>query len=139
MTILYIDDDPEDREFFQEALSEIHPSPVCITAKDGAEGLRLLNELVVLPDFIFADVNMPIMSGKQFLIEIKRTPAFNFIPVIIYSTTNYPAEAREYQRLGAHKVLVKPASMRSIVGLVRSVIQETEADPTPADHLITGG
>lgn len=139
MTLLYIDDDAEDREFFQEALKEIDPSVLCCMAKDGAEGLRVLNELVMLPDFIFVDVNMPVMGGKQFLIEVKRHDTFSLIPVIIYSTTNYPAELREYELLGAHRVLMKPASMKSIIQLVKSVIYETEPDRESADSILTGG
>lgn len=122
MTILYIDDDAEDREFFQDALYAINPTWTCSVAKDGAEGLRVLNELVLLPDYIFVDVNMPIMTGKQFLIEVRSRPEFSVVPVIVYTTTSYPAEVREYQRLGANKVLMKPASMVNIIELVKSVI-----------------
>ena len=29
--------------------------------------------MIVMPDYIFLDVNMPVMNGKQFLQEIKKT------------------------------------------------------------------
>src|SRR5690606_26078913 len=72
MTIFYIDDDDDDREFFIEAVRHINAEFLCYTAKDGRQALRELREMIVMPDFIFLDVNMPVMNGKQFLLEIKR-------------------------------------------------------------------
>lgn len=123
MTLLYIDDDPEDREFFSEAVSRIDPAIMCHTAKDGAQGLRDLDEMIVMPDFIFLDVNMPVMNGKQFLIEIKQRPRLRSIPVVIYSTTNHPAERGDFISLGAYRVLAKPSSLSTISDLIRSVLR----------------
>ena len=81
MTILYIDDDPDDREFFREAVHYMDPAIMCHTAEDGAKGLRDLDEMIIMPDFIFLDVNMPIMNGRQFLIEIKKRPR-HLLPLI---------------------------------------------------------
>lgn len=71
---MYIDDDAEDREFFKEAVKDIDPTLMCYMAQDGREGLNDLSEMIVMPDFIFVDVNMPIMNGRQFLIEILVKP-----------------------------------------------------------------
>lgn len=122
MTIFYIDDDADDREFFIEAVSQISTDLLCYTAKDGAHGLRELQEMIVMPDFIFVDVNMPVMNGKQFLLEIKKRPRFRSIPVVIYSTTTRPDEHAEYHEAGAFKVLAKPSSIKNISELIRSVI-----------------
>jgi len=40
------------------------------------------------PDIICLDINMPLMDGKQFLVEIKTHPTFKNISVIIYSTSS---------------------------------------------------
>jgi CheY-like chemotaxis protein len=124
MTIMYIDDDAEDREFFCEATKHIDNYLMCHMAKDGAEGLRDLREMMVMPDFIFVDVNMPIMNGRQFLVEIKKLPRLRSIPVIMYTTTSHSDEIREYLRLGAYKVLVKPNSLTKIEALVKSVLHD---------------
>lgn len=124
MTIMYIDDDAEDREFFKEAVKGIDPSLMCYMAQDGREGLNDLEEMIVMPDFIFVDVNMPIMNGRQFLIEIKKLPRLRSIPVLMYSTTSHSNEINEFLKLGAYKVLVKPNSLSKIEGLVRSVLND---------------
>ena len=81
MHILYIDDDLEDREIFREAISEIGPGYVCNVATDGSQGLQILQDFVVMPDFIFVDVNMPVMGGRQFLEKVKSTPTLRSIPI----------------------------------------------------------
>ena len=131
MTILYIDDDAEDREFFKEAVHELDPAILFHSAKDGVEGLRTLHDLVVMPDFIFVDINMPLMNGRQFLVEIKKQIRLRSIPVVMYSTTSDPRELKSYQELGAFKVLIKANSIAGIGRVIQSVIQD---EPIPADN-----
>lgn len=124
---MYIDDDLEDREIFREAIGQISPSYVCNVAADGNQGLKVLQDFVVMPDFIFVDVNMPVMNGKQFLEKVKNTPVLRSIPVIMYSTTSFEQERNEYFKLGAKDVLVKPNTFNEICELLRSVIQGEDA------------
>lgn len=76
-----------------------------------------------MPDFIFVDVNMPVMNGRQFLEKVKSTPILRSIPVIMYSTTSFLQERNEYFRLGAKDVLVKPNAFGEICDLLRNVIE----------------
>ena len=128
MTILYIDDDAEDREFFVEAAQKIDADLICYTAQDGAQALRELHEMIVMPDYIFLDVNMPVMNGKQFLHEIKKRMRLRSIPVVIYSTTTRPDERAAFLNAGASKVIAKPSSIAQITGLIRSVIYHEPAE-----------
>jgi len=123
MHILYIDDDAEDREIFKEAIAAIDPSYICNVADDGFQGLRALEEFVVMPDFIFVDVNMPRMTGKQFLSEIKKIPRLRSIPLIMYSTTNHQEEMQSYFNMGAYKVLVKANTFNGICDTISATIK----------------
>lgn len=67
MVILAVDDDPEDFEFFTEAVMDIDKSIVVLTATNGQQALDLLNNLIIAPDFIFLDINMPVMDGRKCL------------------------------------------------------------------------
>jgi CheY-like chemotaxis protein len=124
MSILYIDDDAEDREFFKDAVIAIAPSFVCHTAIDGTHGLKNLEEFATLPDFIFLDVNMPKMTGREFLLEVKKIPRLSTIPVVMYSTTAHSIEQKEYLKLGAHRVIVKANSFEKVRELVASIIKK---------------
>jgi CheY-like chemotaxis protein len=122
MNILHIDDDIEDREVFREALKLVYPLAIYNEARDGQNGLEVLYELIVKPDYIFLDINMPIMDGKQFLKEI-RTTGFRTIPIIIYSTTQRNDEVKELLKLGALDYHAKQPTFNKICQTLKSIIQ----------------
>lgn len=104
-----VDDDPDDQELFIEALQGIDEHCKCITAFDGQAALQeLFNGMPQMPDFIFLDLNMPRMNGKQFLTEIKKNNKTRHIPVIIYSTSSEKKDIEETAHLGAAFFLQKP-------------------------------
>jgi CheY-like chemotaxis protein len=122
-TILLIDDDEDDRSLFHDALKEIDGSIRCITSVNGQDGLLLLNDTSEnLPDFIFLDLNMPCMNGKQCLAEIKKDSRLSNIPVIIYSTTNRPEDEVEMKKLGAACFVTKPALFREICSAIVNIL-----------------
>ena len=108
MTILYADDDVDDRDLVMEALREIDPSISCITATDGREVIGLLEHHLPLPDYIMLDINMPAMNGKECLTVLKQNERLKNIPVVIYSTTSDQREIDEYLALGALTFIRKP-------------------------------
>jgi CheY-like chemotaxis protein len=59
------------------------------------------------PDFIFTDVNMPRMSGLEFLKKIKCIETLQDIPVIVYSSNYSEDEALKVKQLGASAVYCK--------------------------------
>ncbi len=76
-SILLIDDDTEDQEIFLDAIKEVDPRLHCTTANDAEAALKQLNEEIVLrPDILFIDLNMPKINGKQLLKEIKEIGPF---------------------------------------------------------------
>ena len=108
MIILIVDDDIDDLLFFADAIAEIDPQIQCVNAMNGIEALRQLESMSARPDFIFLDLNMPKMNGKQCLRHIKNSPLFYSIPVIIYSTSRLPEDMAEVAELGAAAFLIKP-------------------------------
>ena len=81
---------------------ELDKSCQCITAFDGMEAMqKILNELLLIPDFIFSDLNMPLINSKQFLTEIKNNEQLRDVPVIIYSTSYENSKIGETTALGA--------------------------------------
>ena len=121
MTVFYADDDAEDCELFTEALRQIDPEAKSIIAHDGREALAYLNNEPYLPDYIFLDINMPLVDGKKCLIEIKKNPKLKSIPVVMYSTTSDTNEISEYYKLGAHDFLIKPNNFGTLCDCLESI------------------
>src|SRR4051812_39821403 len=108
MLVYYIDDDPEDIEIFSEAIKKIDSSIQCITSTHAIQALETLKNLKHSPDYIFLDINMPLMNGKECLTEIKKVSALKETPVIMYSTSTNTNEIKECYALGASDFLIKP-------------------------------
>lgn len=128
MITLYIDDDMEDTEIFQEAITSIDPDVVFYSAADGHEGFRILEQITMVPDFIFLDVNMPRMNGKEFLSQIKKKVTFRSIPVIMYSTTSHAEEIRNYKKMGAFAFVKKPDSFKTLQDVLQKIIKSKTID-----------
>lgn len=120
MTLLCVDDDPEDVELFQDAVKIIDGNFTCIVASNGCEALRTLSSLV--PDYIFLDINMPIMDGKETLMNIRGDKRFHAVPVCILSTSTNNREADICRRLGANRWMVKPNSFEELIAGLRVVL-----------------
>ena len=121
MTLLFIDDDPEDLELFQEATKIIDSTSLCMSANNGKDGLTILN--TILPDCIFLDINMPVMNGLETLKNIRKNKRFQEIPIFILSTSKDKYEAQVCRALGAKEFLIKPDSFRELVTELRSAIE----------------
>ncbi len=117
-----VDDDAEDRDLLMEALLSIDKGGQCFTAINGEEGLQKLAEDVIpVPDFIFLDLNMPRLNGKQFLIEIKKIERFSHIPVVIYTTSSGAKDKEEMKQLGALYFITKPDGFNEICNALVAV------------------
>ena len=114
LSILIIDDDDDDKQMFCEVLSEIDRDISCISSANGQDALQLLRQKITPPDFIFLDLNMPRMSGKQCLVHIKQIEILASVPIIIYSTSKLVEDREETMRLGADYFLTKPSSMQHL-------------------------
>lgn len=111
--ILLIDDDRDDAELFKEALQEINPSIHFEYYEDSKEGLKqLLEKQNHLPDLIFLDINMPVVSGWQCLAEFKKADNLKNIPVIMFTTSSQPKEKETAKELGAAGFITKPSEFK---------------------------
>lgn len=112
---MLVDDDLDDHEIFSLALLEAKKPIDLVRAYDGVEALtHLRNDDLEKPDFIFLDLNMPRMNGKQCLEQLKGDTSLRDIPVVIYSTSSEIRDLIDVQRLGAIAYIVKSASIREL-------------------------
>ncbi len=123
MSILYIDDDMEDIEIFQEALKSVDPCIEYTSASSAREALDLLSSAHTVPDHIVLDINMPGMDGKMCLREIRKEKKFDNINVVVYSTNGFPKDIEYIQSLGA--VFVRKAnSFSELCDVIKSLVSK---------------
>ncbi|HYC84673.1 MAG TPA: response regulator [Chryseosolibacter sp.] len=121
--LFLVDDDPDDKDIFQEALRVIDQSIVCYTASDGKDALAQLREALFLPDVVFLDLNMPVMNGKDCLKELKQDKELKHIPVVVYSTSAAEKEKHNCLTLGAAHFISKPPQFNVLVNTLQETFQ----------------
>lgn len=105
--ILLIEDDTDDQEFFLAVVNENYAEVDCYIANDGRHGLELLNAGLD-PEIIFCDLNMPFVSGREFLHKISSLyQAKELPPIVIMSTSRNEVEKKEMMALGASYYITK--------------------------------
>jgi CheY-like chemotaxis protein len=107
LVCLLIDDDEDDREIFQLALEQTDIVLDCIMVNNGKEALSILEENDFVPDFIFVDLNMPRMSGRECILELKKLDKLKKAHLVAYSTSSIQREMDELISLGATSFITK--------------------------------
>lgn len=120
--LLLIDDDEDDQELFIEAAKEVSKDIKVIVMPDAATALDKLVSKAVTADVIFSDLNMPRMTGQQFLLEIKKRPELKDIPVIIFSTSSHSHTMQLVKDFGAHEFITKPGLFNELVTTLRRLL-----------------
>lgn len=117
--VMIIDDDEDDRDLFCLAVRKMNQYINVVCSKNGKDAIELLQrEKAIIPDFIFLDLHMPYMDGKQTLIELKSIQKLAQIPVIIYSSTKSSIDEEEVMKLGATYFLTKPYRFIDLVNSI---------------------
>ena len=124
MVVLYADDDLDDRELFADALNEINSGIKLILAANGREVIDRIENQRELPDFIFLDINMPVMSGKECLKALRKVDRLKSVPIIMYTTTSNKEEFKNLLLLGAADCIVKGISFKAIKDSLRSILND---------------
>ncbi|MBA2611330.1 MAG: response regulator [Bacteroidetes bacterium] len=118
-----IDDDDDDRRIFGMALEKIDKDIEFGYAPSGIDAIKQLNADKKIPDFIFLDLNMPLMTGVECLIELKKMSKLSETPVIIYSTTINESIIYDTLRDGAFDHIEKPSRIETLVKYLKRVLQ----------------
>jgi CheY-like chemotaxis protein len=126
LQVLVVDDNPADVRLVAEAFDECQYPHHLYTAKDGLDAIAFVTKLkpferVPRPDLIIVDLNMPGIDGYGVLAAIKRTEEFHAIPVIMFSTSDDPADVKKAYDLHANCYIVKPLDFQGFVGAICSL------------------
>jgi len=125
--VLLIEDDADDVELLQDAFLHNKVDYVMDVINDGGEVSGHMRRMQKFPDIIVMDLNLPKVHGNEILRDLKASPVYKDIPVVVL-TTSSSAEDKEYAlRLGANDFLIKPTSSEGLYALV-SVIAKIASD-----------
>ena len=98
---------------------------VILHATNGREALVRLSEHPDT-DLIVLDINMPVMSGLEFLAHCKREQVFHHIPVIVVSTEGKHEDTMRALRAGARGYVTKPFKPQDLHSLIQRIFDVGE-------------
>lgn len=137
MLILAVDDDQDDLELFCEAVKEAHSTVNLITACNGEEAINFLQKkAIAFPDFIFLDINMPRLDGRECLRAIRADKNTKHLEVIMYSTSLSENDRQLFKELNA-RFMTKSSSYTELLSGLRSIFNQLQATYSAPVSLIS--
>lgn len=91
-------------------------------AKNGEEGLKILEDKASLPDLILLDLNMPKISGLEFLAILRNDEDLRHIPTVILTTSDNQKDLFECYKLGVSGYILKPLKYDDYVDKIKMVL-----------------
>jgi CheY-like chemotaxis protein len=146
ITILYADDDAEDRMLVKDAWEENRLANDLHFVEDGEELLDYLRRTgkfahlngSPLPGMILLDLNMPRMDGREALQAIKADPRLRSIPVVVLTTSKAEEDILRAYDLGVNSFILKPVTFDSLVDLTKTLskywFEVVELPPSAQDE-----
>jgi two-component system chemotaxis response regulator CheY len=124
--IMIVDDSKTIRSVIKKTL-QIAGVPIgeLYEAANGEEGLAVMKEHWV--DLVFADINMPVMTGIQMVEKMADDKALEKTPVVIISTEGSKTRIEELFKLGVRAYIRKPITPEILRNVVKDVMGDYDA------------
>jgi two-component system, chemotaxis family, response regulator Rcp1 len=124
--ILLVEDNPGDVRLTREALREGKLHNNLRVVDDGVKALAYLRREgeyadAPRPDLILLDLNLPRMSGREVLEEIKADPKLASIPVVVLTSSQAEQDIVRAYELRANCYVTKPVDLDQFVSVVQSI------------------
>ncbi|HSF45823.1 MAG TPA: response regulator [Chitinophagaceae bacterium] len=123
MKILLIEDDLDDIELLQDALTSRNVQYKIQTIKDGEDAIEYIRGNQDLPDIIILDFNLPKVHGREVILEVKSDHSFRDVPLLILTTSSAKEDIAYAYAHGADQYIVKPTSVEKMNEMVDSIVE----------------
>ena len=126
MEILLVEDDLEDAGITIEALRGSKVPCRVSLVRDGEEALEFIYNRdkyarAPRPDLILLDLNLPKVSGREVLTEVRSDKKLDTIPVVVLTSSRTHREILQSENLHVEDYLIKPVDFEQFVGVVKSL------------------
>jgi len=118
MKFLIVDDSATMRRIVMNTLKKLGHDQF-VEAENGEEALKKLREGGV--EFILTDWNMPVMSGLDLILSVRKTNPD--IPILMITTNAAKDDIIEAIRAGANNYIVKPFTPDTLEEKLNSILQ----------------
>jgi CheY-like chemotaxis protein len=123
LNILLVEDDQVDVMNVRRAFEKNRITNPLFVAGDGMQALELLRSGRVPTSrrIVLLDLNMPRMTGIEFLRELRKDRALMHTPVVVLTTSNDDRDKIEAYNLNVAGYLIKPVTFINFVELMATL------------------
>ena len=123
LNILLVEDDEVDVMNVRRAFDRNRIANPLYVAADGVEALRMLRAGEVPPErrIILLDLNMPRMSGIEFLRELRADTHLSHTPVVVLTTSDDERDKINAYNLKVAGYLLKPVTFVNFVEVMAAL------------------
>lgn len=123
VNILLVEDDEVDVMNVRRAFARAGVDANLFTAGDGVEAMELLlgDRFPRSRRLVLLDLNLPRMSGAEFLRALRANPAVSSTPVVVLTTSDAERDRDEAWRHHVAGYLVKPTRFAQFVEMVAAL------------------
>lgn len=131
--ILLVEDDRVDIMTVQRAFKKNEISNPLYVARTGLEALGMLrgegfDRIEPAPGLILLDLNLPRMSGIEFLAELRADPLLKDIRIIVLTSSNEPRDREAAFRYDVDDYIVKPHSFDEFNRAIATILALWDSD-----------
>jgi len=95
------------------------------SAHNGVEAIEFLKKNSV--DLVITDVMMPLMGGKELVMELKKNPDTKTIPIVMLTSRTLEKEIVEGFALGVEDYIKKPFSPQELIVRIKTVLARSKS------------
>jgi CheY-like chemotaxis protein len=125
VSILLVEDSPDDVEITRRALSRGQVKNHLLVARDGQEALDILfarrDTDGALPGLILLDLNLPKVDGREVLEKIKSDPKLKRVPVIAMTSSTREEDVLRTYDLGVNTFISKPVKFEDFIRVIATI------------------
>ena len=131
--IIIVDDDHDDQELLKEAFEELKVPNILRFFDSCVSALNYLLTTIERPFLIISDVNLPAMSGFEFLKRIQQNQTLKnkCIPFIFLTTTSNNQIIQQAYQLAAQGFFVKPVTGEQLKQTIHAMIHYWKVSSVP--------
>ena len=129
MTILLVEDNPDDEMLAIRALKKTKIQSKVVVARDGEEALDYLfgtgkyagRDIKEQPHVVFLDLQLPKLNGIQVLQRLRADENTKALPVVLLTSSDEQSDIINCYKSGANSYIYKPVEFSEFTSQVRAL------------------
>jgi CheY-like chemotaxis protein len=128
--MLYVEDEENDVFLVSRAFTKWAPHVQLVSASDGLQAIRWLEKRCA-PDgpergplsLVLLDLNLPKKNGFEVLQWVRQQPAYQQLPVVVYTSSDLQRDRDRADELGATRFEVKSGNIADYQRLIQTLLE----------------